>query len=238
MCGRYTLTTPAGILAKAFQMELIPDLSPRYNVAPTQEVPVIRAQKLEEQDDAGNPARDFSLMHWGLIPFFSKDRSGAARMINARGESAAEKPAFRRPFRLRRCLVLSDGFIEWKTIEKLKHPYFIRFQDERPFAYAGLWDGWMSPEGQRVDSVTILTTQPNEVVKPYHDRMPVILEPESYDLWLDKKVQEPEKVNHLLVPFPASLMKAEAINRRVNNVRNDDAECLTVVPEYRQEKLF
>ena len=217
MCGRFTLATPGQTIAEAFELQAAPDLRPRYNIAPTQAVAAIR--------DAG-AGRDLVMLHWGLIPSWSKDAAIGARMINARGETVAEKPSFRTPFRSRRCLILADGFYEWKRVGAGKQPHHIRMADGRPFAFAGLWDCWAPAGGEPVESCTIVTTAPNEVLAPIHDRMPVILPPAAYALWLDPSVREKERLQELLQPFPASAMTAYPVSPRVNNPRNDDRDCI------------
>ena len=166
------------------------------------------------------------MLHWGLIPSWSKDAAIGARMINARGETAADKPSFRTPFRSRRCLILADGFYEWKRVGVGKQPYHIRMRDGRPFAFAGLWDRWAPPGGDPVDSCTIVTTSPNDVLAPIHDRMPVILPPAQHALWLDPAVRERERLQEILQPFDSSSMVAYPVSARVNNPRNDDRDCI------------
>jgi putative SOS response-associated peptidase YedK len=217
MCGRFTLATPGQTIAEAFELQSAPELKPRYNISPTQEVAAIRA--------AGT-GRELATLHWGLIPSWSKDASIGARMINARGETVGEKPSFRTPFRSRRCLILADGFYEWKREGERKQPYHICMVDRRPFAFAGLWDRWAPPGGEPVESCAIVTTAPNEVLAPIHDRMPVILPPEAYALWLDPAARDKERLQELLQPFEASAMIAYPVSPRVNNPRNDDRDCL------------
>lgn len=234
MCGRYTLRTPLNVLAQQFLFELgdLPaglSLAPRYNIAPTQTVAAVR--KLE----AGAP-RQLALLHWGLIPSWAKDAKLAASTINARGESVAEKPAFRAAFTRRRCLILADGYFEWKAVGKKKLPIWYRLQDERPFAFAGLWERWRGPSGTPdeappLESCTIITTAANALSAELHDRMPVILHPVDYDLWLDPAFADKPRLQALLTAYPAEEMKAEPVNPRVNSVRNDDPECLVPEPE-------
>ena len=188
MCGRYTLRTPLNVLAQQFLFELgdLPadfELKPRYNIAPTQTVAAVR--RLE----AGGP-RQLALLHWGLIPSWAKDAKLAASTINARGETLAEKPAFRTAFARRRCLVLADGYFEWKAEGKKKLPLLFQLKSGQPFAFAGLWERWRGPAGTPEDappleSCTIVTTSANSLSANVHDRMPVILDPADYDLWLD-----------------------------------------------------
>jgi len=233
MCGRFTLRTPLTVLSQQFLFELGPAtemaaVRPRYNIAPTQTIATVR------RHDAGSP-RTLAWMHWGLIPSWAKDAKMAASMINARGETVAEKPAFRTAFARRRCLILSDGFFEWKKVGKQKQPYYFRMHDQQPFAFAGLWESWRGPSGSAgppLESCTIITTTANELCRPLHDRMPVILEACDYDRWLDPASAK-DDVLALVQPFPAAAMKSEPVNPRVNSVRNDDPECVAV-----QEELF
>jgi putative SOS response-associated peptidase YedK len=217
MCGRFTLATPGQTIAEAFELQSAPELKPRYNISPTQGVAAIRA---------AGAGRELVTLHWGLIPSWSKDAAIGARMINARGETAAEKPSFRAPFRSRRCLILADGFYEWRRDGERKQPFHICMSDRRPFAFAGLWDRWAAPDGEPVESCTIVTTAPNELLAPIHDRMPVILPPAAYAPWLDPARRDKERLQEFLQPFPASLMKAYPVSPRVNNPRNDDRDCI------------
>jgi putative SOS response-associated peptidase YedK len=219
MCGRYRLSRRKQIIGECF--ETAPwdnDWSPRYNIAPTQQVPVIRQHPRE-------PIRQLSLMKWGLIPHWSKSASDAASMINARSETAVTKPAFREPMRLRRCLIPADAFYEWKRTATSKQPYCFEVNEGELFAFAGLWDGWKNAEGQWVKSCSILTTSPNAVTSAVHDRMPVILDPESYDVWLDPGMTHVQVVSELLKPYDATAMRCYPVSSRVNHVANDDADC-------------
>jgi putative SOS response-associated peptidase YedK len=218
VCGRFTLTVSARVLADLFDVDDVPESPPRYNIAPTQKVPVIRS------DLEGD--RGVAVAHWGLIPSWAKDRKLAARMINARGETVASKPAFRAAVRTRRCLIPADGFYEWRKLEGGKQPYLIRFVDGRPFGFAGLWERWHDPEGQSVDSFTIITTAPNHLVDAIHDRMPVILDPDDYEEWLKPEQLPPQRLGDLLVACPDEAMEAFPVSARVNNPRNDDPECI------------
>jgi putative SOS response-associated peptidase YedK len=164
-------------------------------------------------------------MRWGLVPSWAKNMSGAARMINARSETAATTPAFRDAMKSRRCLVPADGFYEWQRIGKAKQPYCFEIVDGKLFAFAGLWDRWKDPSGNWIKSCSILTTTPNSVTSAVHDRMPVILDPNSYDLWLDPAMTNMDAASDLLKPYDARLMRCYPVNPRVNNVANDDAEC-------------
>jgi putative SOS response-associated peptidase YedK len=195
----------------------IPPAVPRYNIAPTQ--PVLAAYL----DDDGQ--RGLTFFQWGLIPSWSKDVSLGAKMINARSETVAEKPAFRNAFKRRRCLIPADGFYEWQKQNGKKQPIYIHGTDGRPFALAGLWEVWQDPEGTRLQTCTILTTTPNELMAAIHDRMPVIIEPEDYATWLEPG-QNPDTALHLLRPYPAEKMAAYPVSTAVNNPRNDSPECI------------
>lgn len=175
MCGRFTLSVFPEVLTQIFEVEKIPDFKPQYNIAPTQMVLVVL------YNSEGNK-REIQRLRWGLIPSWAKDQSMGARLINARAETVAEKPAFRRAFKRQRCLVVADGFYEWQQQDGKKQPYYFRLSNGRPFSFAGLWEEWQSPEQERIKSCTILTTQANELLQMVHDRMPVILQQESYDM--------------------------------------------------------
>jgi putative SOS response-associated peptidase YedK len=219
MCGRYRLSRRKQLVEEYFDTSSNePEWTRRYNIAPTQPVPVIRQNPRE-------PRRELSLMRWGLIPSWSKDMSGAAMMINARSETAAMKPAFRDPLTSRRCLVPADAFYEWLRTAKAKQPYCFEVNDGELFAFAGLWDRWRDPNGQWVKSCSILTTTPNAVTSSIHDRMPVILARADYDLWLDPGMTNVEGVSEMLKPYDARMMRCYPVSTRVNHVANDDAEC-------------
>lgn len=233
MCGRYRLSWRKQLVEEHFETaDWQDDWSPRYNVAPTQSVPVIRQHPKE-------PIRQFSLMKWGLVPHWAKDASGAAGTINARSETAAEKPAFRDPLKFRRCLIPADGFYEWKRTGTAKQPFCFEVNDGELFAFAGLWDGWKNAEGQWIKTCSILTTVPNAVTATVHDRMPVILDRESYDLWLDPGITNAQVVSELLKPYDARLMRSYPISTRINHVANDDEECSKPVELFEvQTRLF
>ncbi|MBC7875833.1 MAG: SOS response-associated peptidase [Anaerolineales bacterium] len=221
MCGRFTLTVDPSELQDSFGDFTFPDqFAPRFNIAPTQPVLAI-------PNDAKNKA-DFFL--WGLIPSWSKDPSIANKLINARGETIAEKPSFRGAFKYKRCLILADGFYEWKAQEgaKTKTPYFIHMKDRNPFTFAGLWDEWQSPNGDALRTCTIITINPNELMSTLHNRMPVILDKKNYADWLDPAPRTPESLLHLIQPFPADKMSAYPVSTMVNSPGNDRAEL--VVP--------
>jgi len=219
MCGRYRLSRRKQVLEEYFDTSpWDDDWDPRFNIAPTQPVPVIRQHPKE-------PVRQISLMKWGLIPHWAKDQSVATGTINAKGETAAEKPAFRDPMKFRRCLIPADGFYEWKRTGATKQPFCFEVKDGELFAFAGLWDGWRNTEGKWIKTCTILTTTPNAVTSAVHDRMPVILDPGSYDLWLDPGMNDAGGVSELLKPFDARLMRCYPVSTRINHVANDDEEC-------------
>ena len=224
MCGRYRLSRRKELLAEYFDADLsdFDSWEPRYNIAPTQAVPVIRQHPKE-------PKRVLSLMRWGLIPSWAKDMSGAASTINARSETAAEKPAFREPMKSRRCLIPADGFYEWRRTGTSKQPFCFEVSDGELFAFAGLWDGWRDANGQWIRSCSILTTTPNPVTSLVHDRMPVILDRSDYDLWLDPGMTQVEELRRLLQPYDADLMRSYPVSSRVNQVANDDEACSTPI---------
>lgn len=192
--------------------------SGRFNIAPTQAIPVIRQHPKE-------PVRQISTMRWGLVPHWAKDASGAGGMINARAESASEKPAFRDPLKFRRCLIPADGFYEWKRTGTSKQPFCFEVHEGELFAFAGLWDGWKNPKGQWIKTCSILTTTPNAVTSAIHDRMPVIVDPSSYDLWLDPGMNNVDAISELLKPYDSNPMRSYPVSTRINRVENDDEEC-------------
>jgi len=222
MCGRFTLTVDPGEAQEVFSRFSFPEkFAPRYNIAPTQPVLVI-------PNDDQNTA-DFFV--WGLIPMWAKDPAIGNRLINARGETLAEKPAFRGSLKYKRCLILADGFYEWKGApgRKTKTPFFIHMKDRKPFAFAGLWDSWNAPDGSLVKSCTIITTMPNELTAIIHNRMPVILHPREYAQWLDPQPQTPDQLKPLIKPFPAEFMNAYPVSQLVNTPANDTPELVLPV---------
>ena len=233
MCGRYRLSRRKQIIEEHFDTAPWDDeWSPRYNLAPTQPVPVIRQQPKE-------PIRQVSTMRWGLVPHWAKDASIAASTINARSETAATKSAFRDPLKLRRCLIPADGFYEWAKTAKSKQPFCFEVNDGQLFAFAGIWDGWKNSEGQWIRTCSILTTTPNAVTSAVHDRMPVILDPDRYDLWLDPGMQNVAAVSELLKPYDARRMRCYPVGTRINHVANDDEECSRPVElVHSQDQLF
>jgi len=223
MCGRYRLSRRKQIIEEQFGCDpWDEDWSPRFNIAPTQSVPVVRQRPRE-------PVRQISTMRWGLIPHWAKHVSGPANTINARSETAATKPAFRDPMRFRRCLIPADAFYEWAKTANGKQPYCFEVNDGELFAFAGLWDGWKEPSGTWVKTCSILTTIPNAVTSAVHDRMPVIIDPDAYDLWLDPGMQNLAAISELLRPYDARLMRCYPISSHVNHVANDDEECSRAV---------
>jgi len=219
MCGRFTFTLVEAEAKKRFKIQtILADHQPRYNIAPTQNIPVV----VSDQD--GN--RVLEEMRWGLIPFWAKDAKIGNRMINARSETVAEKRSFKRLLTGRRCLVPADGFYEWKKEGKNKIPLRVTLKDNQAFAFAGLWDSWKNPQGQTVNSCTILTCQPNSFIKKIHHRMPVILSTKAEKLWLDSSVIDQAKLTKVLVPCPANDLKAYSVSTLVNSPRYDGPECV------------
>lgn len=214
MCGRFTLFDSAASVAEGFGLAEVPSLSPRYNIAPSQEVAAVRMP-------AEGRGREFALLRWGLVPSWAKDPSLGTRMINARSETAAEKPAFRSAIRRRRCLVPASGFYEWKRTNGRKQPYFIRMRAENVFAFAGFWETWKEPGGAATESCALLTTSPNDLLRPIHDRMPVIVSPRDYDLWLSPQVRDPRELAFLFRPYPLEEMAAFPVGTAVNNPKTD-----------------
>ena len=231
MCGRYTQTKSGEAIAATFHLSHTPDPAPRYNIAPTQPVSAI-ASALEHT----SIERQYRIFQWGLIPSWAKDPTIGNRMINARAETAAEKPSFRTAFKRRRCLIVADGFYEWKkpvadtSVKKAtkgkKQPYYIQMTDQSLFAMAGLWESWESGDGSYIESCTILTTEPNGLMQSIHNRMPVILHAEDYDLWLDPKQQARDRLQPLLRPYEDDDMQAYPVSTTVNSPRNETATCV------------
>lgn len=223
MCGRYTSSTTAAEIGEYFGVDEVvaPELGARYNVAPTDETYAVAESK---------DGRRLGTFRWGLIPFWSKDAKGGAKMINARAEGLIDKPAFKRAFELKRCIVPADGFYEWERVTaKKKQPWYITRVDGKPMAFAGLWDSWRpnrdSDEG-RVRSCTIITGEPNEKVAKLHDRMPVMLPPEVWDVWLDPGYDDVAALQALLVAAPADLLELRRVSTAVNTVTNDGPELI------------
>jgi len=219
MCGRYRLSRRKQIVEEHFDSVCgDQDWTPRYNIAPTQPIPIIRQHPKE-------PRRELSLVRWGLIPSWAKGSSGAVGTINARSESAATKPAFRDAFKSRRCIIPADGFYESQRTGSSQQPYCFEVSEGELFAFAGLWERWKEPTGNWIKTCSILTTAPNAVTSAVHDRMPVILNPDSYDLWLDPGFTDVTAASELLKPYDAKLMRCYPVSTRINHAANDDAEC-------------
>lgn len=222
MCGRFTLFEADAVLSKDFGALIAFGLAPRYNIAPSQQILAVRPSM-------GKGGREAALLRWGLIPHWAKDPSIGNRMINARAETATEKPSFRRAFRHRRCLVPMSGFYEWQKRGILKHPYFIALSDERVMAVAGLWERWEGAEDAPIESCTLLTTESNDLIAPLHERMPVIVAPENYELWLNPSVEDPTVIRPLIVPYPPGEMIARPIRPLVNDPSFDSASLLDLL---------
>ena len=219
MCGRYAFYSPAEAVRQYFAVDSELDLQPRYNIAPTQVVPVIRQR---------DGSKEMVLLHWGLVPFWAQEKSIGNRMINARAETVAEKPSFRNALKSRRCLVLANGFYEWQETGAAKQPHYICMQDQRPMAFAGLWESWDKGD-EPLESCTIITTTANELVAPIHHRMPVILTEETEALWLDPMTEEPDVLTPLLIPSPNELMASHTVSSLVNSPKNSAPECIDPV---------
>ena len=280
MCGRFTLRASARVIAEQFGLFELPPFAARFNIAPTQLVPVIRqcekgvGSLLPERPDGGHRRealvvaqktpdpffRELVWLRWGLVPGWAQDPTIGNRLINARAETAAEKPAFRAALRRRRCLIAADGFYEWQRAGRTKQPYFIRLRNDQPFAFAGLWEAWegeaekgsgpicaQHPEGghqpkvgrgkldltpfplshgSRLETCTLLTTEPNDLLRPIHDRMPVIVAPDDYRRWLDPAVEDPRQLAPLLVPYPSEPMEAYPVGGLVNNPTHESPRCI------------
>jgi len=230
MCGRYSLTTPLAAVRPLFDFPERPNLAPRVNIAPSQEVAAVR---LEEGEDG--TGRHFVSLRWGLIPSWAKEPGIGNRTINARAETIAEKPSFRAAFRRRRCLIPADGFYEWKTEAGRKQPYRIALESGAPFAFAGLWERWEGPKGGAggagaIESCTIVTTEANERLRAIHHRMPVILAPEAYDLWLDPETPG-SQAQALLGPAPSDWFTTYRVSPKINSPANDDPALIEPLDE-------
>ena len=221
MCGRYTLTVDASVLATVFDLAPPQGHRARYNIAPTQVVPIVRR--------SSDLPRVWTEAKWGLVPPWAKDVKMGARLINARGETAATKPSFRSAVMNRRCLVPADGFYEWVKTSSGKQPYYIHFEDRRLFAFAGLWERWSGGEGSPLETFTIITTRANDLIAPLHDRMPVILPQEHFKDWLSPRPFEPARLESLLVPHNADVMVARPVSNRVNSPAHDDPACIRLM---------
>ncbi len=217
MCGRFVFYSDPQFMREQYGFDEGPiEFRPQYNIAPTQQVVTV----------TNDGTRRAELMRWGLVPFWAKDLKIGNRMINAVGETLATKPAFRAAFKKRRCLILANGFFEWKKEGKEKIPTYIFQKSREPFAFAGLWETWKSPEGETVMSCAIVTTKPNEFIEPIHDRMPVILSSETEALWIDPLTEDPGVLQPLLQPSPAEQMESYEVSSFVNSARNLGPECI------------
>ncbi len=226
MCGRFAQAAKPEAIAQLFDLppEAIPPYQPRYNLAPTQPALVLRRHPHTGQ-------KELVFLRWGLIPSWAKDPNIGQRLINARAETLDQKPAFRAAFRHRRCLVPADGFYEWQKTSQHKQPYFIARKDGQPMALAGLWEHWQSPEGETLETFTLITTEANELVKPLHPRMPVILPQDAFALWLDPRTDVRTLKDLLLTPYPSALLRAWPVHARVNNPRFDDPTLIEPLPQ-------
>jgi putative SOS response-associated peptidase YedK len=218
MCGRYVITTAPDVMRRTFGYAEQPNFPPRYNVAPTQPIPLVRL--VDDQ-------RSFALVRWGLIPAWVKDPRGFSLLINARAESVLDKASFRNAMRRRRCLIPADGFYEWKRDGARKRPYFARAKG--PVAFAGLWEPWMGPNGEEVETACIVTTAANRTLRHLHDRMPAVIPPQAFDLWLDCARVDAQTAAALLVPAPDDLFEAYEISTAVNRTANDSAALIEPV---------
>ena len=221
MCGRFTSNHSSSEIAKAFNLSNVPNLEPRYNIAPTQQVGTILRFNSQKE-------REFKWLRWGLIPHWAKDKSIGNKLINARAETIAQKPSFRSPFRHSRCLIIASGFYEWQKQDGGKQPFYIQQIDSLPLALAGLWTTW-EQEGEAIDTCTIITTEANEIMQPIHQRMPVILKSDDYEKWLNPTVQQPELLQPLLQPYSSTQLKTYPVSTLVNNPRNDSPECISMI---------
>jgi putative SOS response-associated peptidase YedK len=208
------------VLKGIFALIETPHLEPRFNVAPTQQVAVVRNQ---------GEVNRLDLLKWGLVPSWSKDLSFGSHLINARSETVAEKPTFRHAIKYRRCIVPTSGFYEWDHSGGKKQPYFIQLADQSPMCLAGVWESWKAPDGSEIDTFAILTTSANKLVEPIHDRMPVILYPDTFNLWLNHNIHDPEQLQQLYQPFPAEELHAFKVPDLVNNPRFDSPACIAQV---------
>ncbi|PYS89593.1 MAG: hypothetical protein DMF64_17335 [Acidobacteria bacterium] len=220
MCGRFSQRTPAKKIAQKFGVEEVPPLLERYNVAPAQVVLGIRA---------GDGMREATFFKWGLVPRWAKDPAIGNKLINARAETVTEKPSFREAFLRQRCFIPADGFFEWARQGDRKQPLYFHLRDGEPFAIAGLWERWEG-DGGPLETCTLLTTEANDLIAPYHDRMPVILKPEDYDRWLDAGARQAEILRPLLRPYPQEEMNAYAVSPLVNSPSNDGPRCIEPLP--------
>jgi len=251
MCGRFTLRAAPQDVARHFLLFDVPNFSPRYNIGPGQVIGAVRAKTddsppaIVSLSDGGqrtattdlpvtptaDPNREWAWFRWGLIPHWSDDPAIGNRLINARAETVASKPAFRSAARYRRCLIPADGFYEWKATPRGKQPYLVRVHGDRIFALAGLWDRWPSPSGEILETCTILTVEPNRLVAKLHNRMPLILPPEAYPIWLDPTVTQFDELREWLRPYPEEDLELIPVSSYVNAIHNEGAKCIEPVGE-------
>jgi putative SOS response-associated peptidase YedK len=222
MCGRYALITNPEAIRALFRYPERPNFPPRFNIVPTQPIPIVRLFEGERQ---------FALVRWGLIPGWVKDPRSFSLLFNARGESVLERPAFQAAMRYRRCLVPFDGFYEWKHSGRRRQPYYIHARDGGPLAFAGLWESWMGPNGEEMETAAIITTSANDQLAPLHDRMPVILPAEAFDLWLDYRNVDAETATRLITPAREDLLEIHPVSDAVNRAENDVPELIEPVEE-------
>lgn len=218
MCARFTLSAPLHRIAELFDLDLLLDVLPRFNVAPTQQVLTVR--------DSADGKREYAQLRWGLVPSWATDLAIGNKLLNARSETVGEKPSFRDAFRKRRCLIAADGFYEWKTENKKKQPYHIHFPDRGPFAFAGIWDRWRDPAGSVIETCSILTTTANELLRPLHDRMPVILAKKDFNRWLNLQINKTEELSDLFEPLPVHALEMFAVTPQVNKPIYDEPVCI------------
>ncbi len=220
MCGRYAITSAPEAIRALFRYPEQPNFPLRYNVAPTQPIPLVRLVEGKRQ---------FALVRWGLVPAWVKDPKKFTLVINARGESALDKPAFRAAMKYRRCLIPADGFYEWKATGGPKQPYFVRLKSGAPMAFAGLWETWMGPNGEEMETAAIVTTDANRMLSDIHKRMPVIVPPEAFDLWLDCAHVDAQTAAALIAPTPDDALEAYPVSTAVNRIANDNPQLLEPV---------
>ncbi len=223
MCARYVIKSPPDAVRALFGYEERPNFPPRYNVAPTQPIPIVRLVEGK---------RTFALVRWGFLPAWVKDPKTFSLLVNARGESVLDKPSFRNAMRRRRCLIPADGFYDWQALRAgaPKRPYFVRPTSGEPIAFAGLWETWTGPNGEEIDTAAIVTTRANRTLAPIHDRMPVIVAPEAFNLWLDCAKVDATTAAALIAPAPEALLEGYEISFAVNRVANDSADLMAPAP--------
>jgi putative SOS response-associated peptidase YedK len=233
MCARYTLTARPQLVAELFDLDLLIDIQPRYNVAPTQQVLALRTSP--------EGKREFTTLRWGLVPFWADDVKIGNKLLNARGETIFEKPSFRDAAKKRRCLIPADGFYEWRTENGKKQPYFIHEPGRKPFAFAGLWERWHGEDGKELQTCSIVTTDANSLLKPLHDRMPVILHKKDFSNWLDPALTDAKQLKPLLKPLPDEALQMYRVTPRMSSPRYDDPSCVESIdraPPEKQGTLF